>query len=645
MFSRVISALTMTAVAMSSAGAQRRMVADRPAQDPSDVTTVRAELASVLLQSKKYNEAAREYRALVARDTTNPEFRLGLARALAWGGLSREAERELSALAKKRQSATVDSMLRAVRDAMEPRQWEAAAWVAERRDYAPYRVSYARALMRERYFWIAIAQYDTLLMGGSIGKIPDTRVLRREQANAYLEAGDREGGAARLGDLLRLTPTDTGVRHELAALLSATKRNSAARAHYDTLIATAPSATLFTERGIVRLAMHDSSGAQADFTATIPFGGTAAAYLTLGDLYRQRGDLGPARAMYRAALNKLPDLGDRMAARSLISQITREERPVAAFLPMIGDDPGWRMSTEGVGDNLGVHYAASTVRRTLGIGEVTRVGAAVVHQYLGERSPLRSIDLNAVGVEGSASSGVGYGPVFLQAGVTGGQLKLPDGPTIRTGAGAAALWVGGWGFSARTSTSPAYSSLLTTTALRPDSGRGAPITEQSLTGVLGGPLFSADIALAAQKSRFNDGNRRTTVQGYLRVPVGPGVWAVYSGTRQSFTRRSARYWDPLDYRSHGAGLEFGDRDRRGLTWEFHVLPGMAWSTTAPSPEVRATRGRPAPLVHKEAFQLSTGGEVGWRNPRWETMAAATYGQGRFGEYRRVGLTLGVRVAP
>ena len=83
MLSRVISALTMTAVAMSSADAQRRMVADRPAQDPSDVTTVRAELASVLLQSKKYNEAAREYRALVARDTTNPDFRLGLARALA----------------------------------------------------------------------------------------------------------------------------------------------------------------------------------------------------------------------------------------------------------------------------------------------------------------------------------------------------------------------------------------------------------------------------------------------------------------------------------------------------------------------------------------------------------------------------------
>jgi hypothetical protein len=163
--------------------------------------------------------------------------------------------------------------------------------------------------------------------------------------------------------------------------------------------------------------------------------------------------------------------------------------------------------------------------------------------------------------------------------------------------------------------------------------------------VLGGPLFMADVAVSGQQSRLSDGNRRTTVQGYLRVPVGPGVWAVYSGTRQTFTRRSTRYWDPLDYRSHGAGLELGDRDRRGLTWSVRALPGIAWSTTDSTSGVRTTRGRSAPLVHKQAFQLSTGGDIGWNAPHWETTAAVTYGQGRFGEYRRLGLTLGARVAP
>jgi predicted Zn-dependent protease len=55
---------------------------------------VRAELAALLLQSGRYDDAAREYRALVARDTANTAYRLGLVRALAWGDHPREAERE-----------------------------------------------------------------------------------------------------------------------------------------------------------------------------------------------------------------------------------------------------------------------------------------------------------------------------------------------------------------------------------------------------------------------------------------------------------------------------------------------------------------------------------------------------------------------
>ena len=136
---------------------------DASAKPPANTTTVRAELAAVLLQSKKYDDAAREYRALLARDASNVDYRLGLARALAWGDQPREAEIELRALQAKRvQPATVDTLLRSVRDAMEPRASEAATWVAERRDYAPYRLAYARALAREHYNWIASAQYDTL---------------------------------------------------------------------------------------------------------------------------------------------------------------------------------------------------------------------------------------------------------------------------------------------------------------------------------------------------------------------------------------------------------------------------------------------------------------------------------------------------
>src|SRR6478736_1974464 len=96
-----------------SLSAQRRGGADAPSKSAPSMTSVRAELAAVLLQSNKYNDAAREYRALLARDTSNFEYRLGLARALAWGGKPREAERELRALQSRHlQVATIDTLLR-----------------------------------------------------------------------------------------------------------------------------------------------------------------------------------------------------------------------------------------------------------------------------------------------------------------------------------------------------------------------------------------------------------------------------------------------------------------------------------------------------------------------------------------------------
>src|SRR5437899_12559763 len=80
--------------------------------------TVRAEMATVLLQSGRYDEAAREFRTLLARDPSSFEYRLGLAHALAWGDHPREAERELVQLLAKRPGPPgLDSLLRVVRAA------------------------------------------------------------------------------------------------------------------------------------------------------------------------------------------------------------------------------------------------------------------------------------------------------------------------------------------------------------------------------------------------------------------------------------------------------------------------------------------------------------------------------------------------
>ena len=631
--------------------AQRRGAAESSSKALStNVVEVRAELAAALLQSNKYAEAAREYRMLLARDNDNFEYRLGLARALAWGGQPRDAERELRVLqAKRLQAATIDTLLRAVREAMEPNAGEAMAWVAERPAYGPYRLALARAFARQHFDWLSGAQYDTLIAGASVGELPPPLALRREEIDMYLHAGNASAGTARIRALLAATPADTESRHQLAVLLTDGRWKTEARAQYDTLIATAPTAGLFTERGQLRLEMVDTSGAESDMAAAISHGGTATAYLTLGNLYRARGDNAAARAMYHFALAGLNDQPDaRLSVKAELAEMAREDRPVAAFAPSVGDDPGWGVQSEGAGDNLGVYYAGSTLSGTLPLGDNVRFGAAVLHQYLGERSDERSINLTAVGAEGSVSAKAGYGSFLLGADVDGGSLHLPGGRSIPIGSATVATWMSAWEMAFSESEGPAYPTLLTTTSVQPLTGAVDAITEQSATGMLGGPVGRADVAVGAQQTRLSDGNRRTTMQGYARYPLAPATNIVYSGTRLTFSDRSTRYWDPISYDAHAVGLELGSQTYRGFSAVVRALSGLAWTRDVPAGvslgSVSRNRApRPPPFVDTRAFQLTTGGELTWRDPRWEGTAGVTYGQGRTGDYRRLGATLGMRV--
>ena len=84
-----------------------------------------------------------------------------------------------------------------------------------------------------------------------------------------MDAGDFTGGAARLRDVLRATPTDTALRHELANVLLAAHRPAEARAQYDTLIARAPTSEFFVERARLRLDAGDQTGAEYDLLASL----------------------------------------------------------------------------------------------------------------------------------------------------------------------------------------------------------------------------------------------------------------------------------------------------------------------------------------------------------------------------------------
>ena len=438
------------------------------------------------------------------------------------------------------------------------------------------------------------------------------------------------------------------MRHELANVLLASHRRFEARAQYDTLIARTSSSEFFIDRARLRLEMGDRTGAEYDLLASIDHGAGASPYVMLGNLYRERGDYAAAEEKYRGALARLGRGSSRLEIRSALAQLAREERPVAAFVPAAGDDPGWRVTTEGVSDNLGVHYVSSTLGGAASLGEATRFGVAVAHQYLAEHSPARSIDLNAYGVKASLSSQIEYGSFLGRIGLSGGEVRPPAARSIPVGDAVAAAWLSAWELALEASTGPAYPSLLTTTALRPTNGDANDVLkERSVGATVGGPMGALDIALTAEQSRLSDDNHRTTLQAYARYPLAPAVFVVYAASRVTFAERSLRYWDPLDYVAQSAGFEVASRELRGLSWAVRALPGRAWSRELPQPTI--VNGRPTPrptrVVDRAAFQLSTSGDVAWREPTWEGVGAVSYGLGRVGEYRRLGVTLGIRILP
>ena len=609
-------------------------------------SVVRAELATILLQSGRYDEAAREFRVLLARDPSNFDHRLGLARALAWGNHPQEAERQLAQLSAKRPATPgLDSLLRAVRDAYDPRALDAAAWVVSDPWYSPYRLALARALAREDMPRLAIAHFDTLLSRPAIGRLPDRGTLLRELADAYVAAGDRLGGAERLRSALAFAPADTVLRHELASMFVDARRYDDARAQYDTLVLQAPSGPLFLERARLRLALGDRAGATSDLWASVGMQPSARAYLLLGDLFRENGDYRGARAMYVAARQGAPN-DVRSAVASALAQLDREERP-ALIAPLVGEDPGWRISEEVAADNLGVAYSELALRRTLAVAAATRIALGATWRELTQHSGARHVDVSGYGAMIGAWQEAAYGPAIGRLEVDGGTVYHPIAGTLGEARGALSAWLFAWQATAEVATGPAYPSLFSVDALLPTTG-GRPLTERDATVTIGGPIGVLDVGVRVERSLVSDGNRRLTIDSYLRYPLAGNVFAVYSGAGVAFAQRSTLYWDPQQYTSQAAGIEYAARRARGFSFAARVLPSYALSDEAPSIRsstpgtATVTRG---PITRHTAFQFGAGTEVGYRVHGWEGAGALSYGRGRAGDYQRVGASVTLRMVP
>jgi tetratricopeptide (TPR) repeat protein len=644
---RVIARIALLGVGLSvsaTSGAQQPRRTTRSSS--SGTIAVRAELATVLLQSGRYEEAAREFRLLLARDPSNFEYRLGLAHALAWGDRPREAERELTQLIAKRPGTPgLDSLLRTVREAYDPRAVDAAQWVAAEPTYAPYRVALARALAREHLFSLAIAHYDTLLTRPGVGRVPDRGTLLREMADVYVGAGDRAGGAERLRSALADAPADTALRHALATMLVDARNLPAARAQYDTLVQLSPSATLLRERGQLRLALGDRAGGESDLWESVRLAPSGDAYLLLGDLYRERGDYRGARSMYVAARQGAP-AEVRLAVSSALAQLDREERP-AMLAPLVGDDPGWRLTEDAAADNLGVAYSALALRRTITVVGATHISLGAEWRQLAERTAARHVDATGLGANVGGWQEVGYGPALARLELQGGGIYHELGGTIGVARAAVALWLDAWQLDLELSRAPAYPSLFSAEALVPLDG-GAPLVERDAAVSLGGPVGALDVGVSVQRSLLSDGNRRLTIDSYLRYPLGGNLYALYAGTGLGFAERSTLYWDPARYSAQSAGVEYALRRTRGVSFAARVLPSYATSEESPTLP-SAVPGDPVftrgPMIHRSALQLGASTEVGYRVHGWEAAGALSYGRGRAGDYQRVGASVTVRMVP
>src|SRR5438105_226167 len=502
--------------------AQRPSRGTRPPPNQGS-TTVRAELATVLLQSGRYDDAAREYRMLLARDPTSFDYRLGLARALAWGDHPREAERELVQLIARRPGTPgLDSLLRVVRHAYDPRAVDAAQWVASDPWYASYRLALARALAREGMPRLAIVPFDNLLSRPADAGIPDRRTLLREMADAYVAADDRAGGAERLRTALAFAPADTALRRTLASMLSDSRRYADAKAQYDTLLLQAPSGSLLLERARLRLALGDRTGAESDLWASVAVEPSADAYVLLGDLFRERGDYRGARSMYVAA--RQGATGDvRTAVAGALGQLDREERP-AMLAPLVGEDPGWRLSEDAAGDNLGIAYSDLAIGRTLLLATATRVTLGADWRELSERTAARRADASGFGATIGAWQEAAYGPLLGRLEIQGGELYYPGTGTLGEARAALSAWVFAWQATLEVAGAPAYPSLFSMDALMPPGG-GRPLTERDAAVTFGGPVGPLDFGLRWQRSLVSDGNRRLTIDGYARYALGANVFA------------------------------------------------------------------------------------------------------------------------
>jgi hypothetical protein len=191
-----------------------------------------------------------------------------------------------------------------------------------------------------------------------------------------------------------------------------------------------------------------------------------------------------------------------------------------------------------------------------------------------------------------------------------------------------------WSASFDMSTGPAYPSLRTLVSIIPLGEGSRPLTEFASAFSVAGPVGPVDIAVGVKQADISDRNRRTEVQGYARLPLNTALSVVYWGNSIAFAKPTASYWSPQSYASNALGLELAARQLRGWSLVARVLPGVA--STDDSPFTHTASIVADTSAKRLRFQISTGAELAYRRPGWES--GIGFDWGRIANYSRSSLT-------
>ena len=567
----------------------------------------RAEYAAALLALQQYDSAAANYRILINADSNDLSARVGLARALAWGNHPREAEPELRWVTLRVPGdTTFVVMLRVARNSYDPTSADAARWVGEDPQYAPYRLTLARLLASEGRLDLAAAQFDTLVSGNS-----SSLALIREAAGVHAMAGDSIGDARLLRRAVALAPADTGIRQSYAEALAWSGDRASAVAQYDTLLAASGSdPDLLIARARLYAVSGDNAAAERDLSEAIAKRPTPEAWVMLGDLYRWEGDRSRAWSAYSEASALRP--GDAAAEGGFAELAAAERRQKAAVL---SGELGWNTFASYLGDNAGFDLSIAGLGGGMGIGPASAL--------------LLGADARRLGSDQGEAAYLGVVQYFrsYRFSAEGGAVTYRERGDFGYGSVSAAGALGGLWTSAEVRTGPTFQWLMSPRTL---TYRGA---SASLTIPAGLAAFSFGV----DRMWLSDGNDRTQLQLGARYALWRGVSAIYSGGMIGFDHAGASYWDPRRFTSHSMGLELSTQRDSGFSVSARVLPGIGVMSDGFDSTIPGAR---------TAAQLSTGLALAYRRRWWSLTLDGDYAHGvRDSGYQSARASARLRITP